>query len=471
MLKNMTVGSPAKHILIFSLPILLGNLFQQLYNVSDILIVGRLIGVNALAALGATAPIFFMCMMIAFGFTGGLTVITAQRFGAGDEDGVRRSITHCFVASTTLSVMMSILLSVFLKPLLRAMNIPLEIFDEAYRFMIILCAGFVMIVFYNLLAGFIRAVGDSKTPLYFLIFSTILNVIFNIILIYNFHFGVAGSALGTVSAISISVVLCLYWIKRKFPMMHLRKQDWKIDAQFMKQHLWIGVPMALQFSVLSLSMLIIQSVCNAFGKEIIAAFTAALRIEQLATQPLLALGLTMATFAAQNWGAGKLGRIRTGVRFSALLSLIFSLFLALLVRYVGSSMIAVFIKDGDSFIINAGKDYLSISTMFYFFLSMIFVFRNTLQGMGRAFIPLMASLTELIMRAFAAIYLAKILGYVGIFWAGPIAWLGGAVVVTIGYYVTIYHLKVIRDQNYFKNNQRKISLKASINHVNQIPGE
>ena len=471
MIQNMSVGSPLKHILAFSLPILIGNLFQQLYNISDILIVGRLIGVNALAALGATAPIFFMCLLVAFGFTGGLTVVTAQRFGAGDDEGVRRSITHCFIASTSLTLLLSILLAIFLKPLLVVMNIPQEIMSDAHRFMVIMCGGFVMIVFYNLLAGFIRAVGDSKTPLYFLIFSTILNVLFNFVLIYYFNFGVAGSALGTVSAISISVFLCLIYMYHKFPLMRLHKKDWRIDWAFMKQHLVIGVPMALQFSVLSLSMMIIQSVCNSFGKDIIAAFTAALRIEQLATQPLMALGLAMATFSAQNWGAAKIGRIRHGVRLSAVISLAFSLCLALLVRYVGSDMIAVFIKGGDPFIISAGKAYLSISTMFYFFLGMIFVFRNTLQGMGRAFIPLLASLTELIMRSVAAIYLAKALGYKGIFWAGPIAWLGGAVVVTTGYYLTIYHLKAKRDKDFFKNNQRKISLKASINHVNQIPGE
>lgn len=468
MIQNMTVGSPTKHILAFSLPILIGNLFQQLYNISDILIVGRLIGVNALAALGATAPIFFMCLLVAFGFTGGLTVITAQRFGANDADGVRQSITHCFMASMSLSLLISILLAVFLKPLLVTMNIPEEIMPDAHRFMMIMSGGFVMIVFYNLLAGFIRSVGDSKTPLYFLIFSTVLNVLFNFILIYNFGFGVAGSALGTVSAITISVVLCLIYMYRKFPLMRLTKKDWRLNWRFMKEHLVIAVPMALQFSVLSLSMLIVQSVCNAFGKEIIAAFTAALRIEQLATQPLMALGLAMATFSAQNWGAGKVDRIRKGVCFSASASLVFSLLLAVLVRYVGANMIAVFVKGEDPFIIEAGKTYLSISTTFYFFLGMIFVFRNTLQGMGKAFIPLIAGLTELVMRSFAAIYLAKVIGYKGIFWAGPIAWFGAATVVSVGYYVTIRHLKdnSATDKEFFKNNQRKISLKASINHIN-----
>ncbi len=471
MIQNMTTGSPAKLILAFGLPILIGNLFQQLYNISDILIVGRLLGVSALAAVGATAPIFFVFLLVAFGFTGGLTVITAQRFGAGDYNGMRKSITHCLMASGILCVFIMICLIVFLHPLLKIMNVPAEILQDAYNFMAVLSGGLVMIVFYNLLSGFIRALGDSRTPLYFLIFSTILNILFNFILIYYCNMGVVGSATGTVASVSVAVILCMWYIYKKFPIMHLSKKDWIYDHQFMKNHLYIAVPMAVQFSVLSLSMMILQSVCNSFGADIIAAFTAALRIEQLATQPLVALGIAMATYSAQNWGAGAISRIRRGVMIAGFASLSISVLMSLSVRYVGEEMISIFLKEDNLFIIDTGKKYLSISTLFYFFLGMIFIFRNTLQGMGKSFIPLIASLVELGARSFSAIYLAHIIGYTGIFYASPIGWFGAALVVMIGYVLTIRGLECKKSKNYFKENSHKIRIAATINHINQSPGE
>jgi len=470
MIKNLTQGSPLKLIFMFCLPILIGNLFQQLYNISDILIVGRLIGVHALAAVGATAPIFFVFLLISFGFAGGLTVVTAQRFGANDLKGMRASMTHAFMASGVLSVLMSVILIFFLKPILRLMNVPSEIEHDAYVFMSILSFGLVIMVFYNLFFGFVRALGDSKTPLYFLIFSTILNIALNFVLIYFFKFGVAGSALGTVLSISIAFLLFVFYVYRKFPIIHLQKSDWRFNKKMLKEQLSISIPMSVQFSVLSISMMVIQSACNSFGSDVIAAFTAALRIEQLATQPLLALGITMATFSAQNWGAGKLSRIRQGVRLTAITSLIISVLMSLMVRYVGKNMISIFLNENNDFIINVGKTYLSISTLFYFFLSMIFIFRNTLQGMGKAILPLMASLTELFVRSFAAVYLAKKMGYTGIFYASPIAWVGAMLVVTIGYFITIKKIKAKKSKTFFNQNKAKIELKATINTTTQTPG-
>ncbi|HCU59093.1 MAG TPA: MATE family efflux transporter [Alphaproteobacteria bacterium] len=441
MIQNLTAGKPSKLILLFCLPLLIGNLFQQLYNITDTLIVGRLLGVNALAAVGATAPIFFVFLLIAFGFAGGLTVITAQRFGAGDIKGVRSSVTHAIRACAVLCFLMTFILIFCLKPILRLMNVPLEIEKDAYTFMSILSFSLVVIVFYNLLFGVVRALGDSKTPLYFLIFSTLLNIAFNFVLIYFFKFGVAGSALGTFLAISIAFILCGAYVYCKYPVLHLQKSDWRFDPHMLKSQLNVALPMSVQFSVLSVSMMVIQGACNSFGPDVIAAFTAALRIEQLATQPLLALGMAMATYSAQNWGAGKISRIRQGVRLTALWSLILSILMSLAVRYIGRDMISVFLPEENNFIIETGKTYLSISTLFYFFLGLIFIFRNTLQGMGKAIIPLVASLTELFVRSVAAVYFAKLMGYKGIFYASPIAWIGATLVVTVGYILTIKNLR------------------------------
>lgn len=440
MIQDMTVGNPTKLILKFAVPLLIGNIFQQLYQISDIIIVGRLIGINALAAVGASAPIFFVVILVTLGFTGGLTVITAQRFGAKDAEGVRRSVTHSLIAAFGLSLTMTAFLVAFMRPLLHLMNVPAEIMDDAYNFMIVLSYSLVMIVAYNLLSGFIRALGDSKTPLYFLIFSTLLNIILNFCLIYFFKFGVVGSAIGTAIAISISAISCLVYMRKKFPLLRIRKQDWKIDRRYMMAHLNIAVPMAVQFSILSLGLMFVQSVCNSFGADTIAAFTAALRIEQLATQPMIALGIAMATYSAQNCGAGMIGRIRNGVRNSSLISLSFSIFIALIVRFVGEEMIGIFLEDNNTVIIETARQYLNISTLFYFFLGQIFIYRNTLQGMGDSLIPLLAGIMELVMRSFAAAYLAQKLGYIGICYASPIAWIGASSVVFIGYVITMRKL-------------------------------
>ncbi len=449
MINDLTVGHPLKLIVQFALPLLLGNLFMQLYQVSDMMIVGHLISVNALAAIGASTPIYMVFLMIAFGFTGGLTVITAQRFGAHDEDGVRKSVFHCLLASLILSAILTTVLLVFLTPILKLMNMPAEIFDLAYDFMYVIAWSTSLIILYNLLSGFIRALGDSKTPLYFLIFSSLINIVLNFIFINHFKLGVVGSALGTLVS---NLCACYAYMWKKFPLLRLKKEYMHYDSQIMKEHLKLAFPMALQFSILSVSIMIVQSVCNSFGADVIAAFAAAFRIEQFVVQPMLAIGLAMATFTAQNWGANLLSRIRRGVRYAFMIttSIIIG-FLAM--RQFGQDMIAWFIDTGDNsgnndtaLILEIGKQYLVISTMFYVFFGAIFVFRNTIQGMGKPIIPLFSSLTELLTRAYAAIYLAKVIGYKGIMYASPISWAAAGTLVIIGYnyYVHIFKSQTFR---------------------------
>lgn len=444
MINDLTIGHPLKCIIKFAIPLLLGNLFMQLYQISDMIIVGHLIDVSALAAIGASAPIYMVFLMIAFGFTGGLTVITAQRFGAKDEDGVRKSVFHCMLSSLILSIAITAGLLCGLRRILITMNIPADIFQQAYDFMYILSWSSVLIIMYNLLSGFIRALGDSKTPLYFLIFCTLLNIVLNFIFINNFHWGVKGSAAGTLVSNGISLIICWIYMWKKFPLLRLKKSYMHYEHKVMKEHLRIALPMTLQFSILSFSILIVQSVCNLFGTDVIAAFTTAFRVEQFATQPLLAIGLAMATYSAQNWGANLLSRIRRGVRYAFLISTLISIFGFILVRQIGESMISMFIDTGQEntgndivFILETGKQYLVISTMFYFFLGLIFVFRNTIQGMGKPLLPLLSSLTELITRVFAAEYLAVAIGYKGIMYASPISWVSAGLLVLAGYYYYI----------------------------------
>ncbi len=438
MIKDLTSGNSLKLILLFSIPILIGNVFQQMYQLADIFIVGRLLGENALAAVGASAPIYFTFLILAFSFTGGLTAITAQRFGAGDYDGVRRSITHSIRASLTLSVILTLLLVITLKRLMHILHVPTAIYEDSYNFIMILGLAMVLIVAFNLLSGFIRALGDSKTPLYFLIFSSVLNIIFNLLLIKYVGLGVIGSAVGTVIAITISVICCVIYIKRNYPILRLRKEDWIYDSTFMREHLNIAIPMSIQFSILAFSIMVMQAVCNSFGEKIIVGFTIALRIEQLATQPLMAIGLAMATFVAQNYGAGKLPRIRDAVRKTCLTSLILSIIMSAVMFFFGSHIIGSFLEHPDPFVVQIGVSYLSVSIMFYFFLGMIFIFKNTLQSMGKPLYPVISGVVELGIRFFAAVWLASKIGYPGIYYASPLAWVGGALVVIIGYYNYVY---------------------------------
>lgn len=444
MIKDLTKGAPLKLILLFSIPLLIGNIFQQLYNLADIVIVGRTLGVKALASVGAVAPLFFLIMFAIAGMTNGFAIITGQKFGSGDVQGVRRSSAVSIILSTIVTILFSVLCAILMKPILFMMNVPQDIFYDAYLYIQICVLGLITANFYNLLASILRALGDSKTPLYFLIFASILNIFLALLFILKFHMGVPGSAIAVVISQGFSVILCLLYIKKRFPILHLKKSDWvfkkenrKEDIDFIYEHLKVGFPMAMQFSILGISMLIIQSVCNTFGADIIAAFTAALRIEQIATMPMISFGVALSAFVAQNFGAKNINRIRYGVIKTSMINLTLSLIMAFVMRYWGTHIVGIFIGNDKTQVIKIAHDYLWISTIFYFFLGQIFIFRNALQGMGKPLIPLTSSFAELMIRSFAAVYLAVKFGYYGIFYSGPIAWIIASIILSIGYFINI----------------------------------
>ena len=449
MINDMTKGSPLKLILLFSVPLLIGNIFQQLYNLADIVIVGRTLGINALAAVGATSPLFFLIMFVVVGMTNGFAVITGQRFGAKDVDGVRRSVVVSIIIGTLFTIFFSIICASLMNPILGWMNVPDEIYHDAFWYIQIVIIGLIISCFYNLLASIVRALGDSKTPLYFLIFASVLNIFLAPLFFLKFHWGVPGSAIAVLVSQGVSAILCVFYIKKRFPILHLKKQDWifkreerKEDLAFIWEHLRVGMPMAVQFSILGIGILIIQSVCNTFGANVIAAFTAALRIEQIATMPMISFGVALAAYVAQNYGAMNFSRIRQGVKKTSVINLVLSIVMALIMHFWGSDIVRIFLGNSNQEIIKIARSYLFISTMFYFFLGQIFIFRNALQGMGQTVIPLTASTAELLVRSFAAVYLAVKFSYFGIFYAGPIAWVSASVIVAAGYFIRIG--KIIR---------------------------
>ena len=457
MINDLTKGAPLKLMLLFSIPLLIGNIFQQFYNIADIIIVGRTLGMTALASVGAVSPLFFLIMFIIVGMTNGFAVITGQRFGAKDYEGVRRSVTMSTILSTVFTITFTIICAAAMHHILFLMNVPQEIYKDAYYYIQIVVIGLIVANFYNLLASIIRALGDSMTPLYCLIIASVLNIFLALLFILEFHMGVPGSAFALVLSQAFSALLCVWYVKKHFPILHLKKKDWIIDWKkefnFALAHLKVGIPMAVQFGILGLSLLIIQSVCNTFGPDVIAAFTAALRIEQMATLPMISFGVALAAYVAQNFGAGNFSRIRFGVKKASLINVILSIVMAFIMHFWGEHLVRIFVGYQNEDIVKIAHDYLFRSSLFYFFLAQIFIYRNALQGLGRAVIPMLAAVGELLMRSFAAIYLAAKIGYFGVFYAGPIAWVAASIVLAAGYYSTIKQF-ILKTQQKLRKNRR-----------------
>ena len=445
MITDMTQGNPLKHILLFSVPLLIGNIFQQLYNIADLVIVGRTLGVEPFAAVGAVSPLFFLIVFVLVGLTNGFAVVTGQRYGAKDFQGVKNSVVVSTILCVVITLIYTIICSMFMDPILHWMNVPENIYQNAYWYVEIIVLGLLSTTIYNMLASIIRALGDSKTPLYFLIAASIANIILALIFIQVFHMGVPGSAVAVILSQVIAIILCLIFVKYKFPILHLKKTDWmiKFDKDFYDsayEHLRVGIPMAIQFSIIGIGIIIIQSVCNTFGSNVIAAVTAALRIEQIATMPMMSFGVALAAYVAQNFGARKFKRIRLGIIKTSTINVVLSIVMAFVMRFWGTNIIGAFIGTATKDIIDIAHQYLLISTIFYFFLGQIFIYRNALQGMGETLFPLLACIAELLVRSFAAVYLAVKFGYIGMFYSGPIAWVSASSILFLGYFGSIKHI-------------------------------
>lgn len=443
--KELTSGSPIKLITFFMLPIFLGNIFQQLYNLVDALIVGRIIGINALAAVGATSPIIFMIISFIFASTQGFTVITAQKFGAREYDLVKKSLAASIVLSAALTIIVTLISAPFSYQMLAFLRTPADIIHMADTYLFIMLVGIFATVFYNLSSNIIRALGDSKTPLYFLIFASILNVFLDIYFIVNLKMGIVGAGWATVLSQAISTILCLAFMFWKFPILRLKKEDWIVSKDFYMEHLRVGIPMGFQMSVLSIGIIALQFVLNGFGSVAVAAFTTAMRVDQLFTQVYLALGATMAVFAAQNFGAKKLSRIKEGAKASILIAFITSIFSILVLTFFSGDLVALFMSEVDPEVVRLAEIYLHILMIFFFFLGVLLIFKNILQGMGSVMAPLASGIAELIARTACAFIFGHYFGYVGICTATPAAWAAAALVLFIGYKISlIKHVKTIR---------------------------
>lgn len=448
MTNDMTKGSPLKIFILFSIPLLIGNIFQQLYSMVDTIIVGKCIGVEALAAVGATGAMSFLIIGFLIGLTGGFAVIAAQRYGAKDMDGLRHSVGTSIILCVFTTVVLTTISILTTKPLLRAMNTPDNIMADAKEYIMIIYIGIACTMFYNMIACILRAIGDSRTPLYFLIVSSILNIVLDLVFILNFKMGVAGAAWATVISQGVSGVLCFIYTKRKYEILKLSRKDFRYNSKFAWKHWALGLPMALQFSVTAIGVIVLQGALNLFGSTKIAAYTAACKVEQLVTQPAGTFGVTMANYAGQNLGAGRIDRVKEGVRKCSIITLIFAVGAAVILLVFGKPLTMLFIDSKQLMsiqneVLSSAQTYLTIIAIFLPVLNMLFVYRNALQGVGRSLMPFMAGVFELIARTICAFTLPAVFGFAGICLAGPIAWFAAAIPLGIAYHIVIKKVEAI----------------------------
>lgn len=434
MTNDMTQGSPLKIFIFFSIPLLIGNIFQQLYSMVDTIIVGRFVGVDALAAVGSTGSMFFLVNGMILGLTSGFGVLVSQKFGAKDEAGVKKAVASNITLTLISTFLMTVIALIVKNPLLRMMNTPENIFDNANTYITIIFAGLITQALYNMSAGILRALGDSKTPLYFLIISSILNVILDLVFIINFKMGVSGAAYATNIAQGFSAVLCLIYSYKRFQVLRLKKEDFKVETHYYTKHLKIGVPMGLQFSVTAVGIIIVQSAINVFGSIVIASYTASSKVLQLVMQPSISFGVTIATYAGQNLGAGRFDRIKNGMKIMNKVSIVTSLIAGAILIFLGKYFVTLFIENPTPEIFSYAQQVFNYSAVFFIPLGFIFVYRNVLQGMGESFVPMMAGVYELVARSIVAFTLPKFIGFTGICLSDPIAWIAAAVPLMITYY-------------------------------------
>lgn len=425
MQKDMTRGPILPLIFQFLLPLFVGNVFQQLYNMADMIIVGRYVGAGALAAVGSTGTLMFLVLGFALGITAGFGILTSQRFGAKDEAGVRRSVANGTLLALLLSAVMTLLSTAAVPWFLDLLNTPADILEDARTYITIIFQGLFTSVFYNMASVFLRSVGNSRAPLFFLVFSACLNVGLDLLCIIQFGMGVAGAALATVVSQGISVLLCIVYILKKEPVLVPEKKDWGLYAYETREQLRMGVPMALQFSITASGIMIAQSAINLFGSAAAAAYTAASKVSMLLTQGCLSMGQTMATYAGQNFGKGDLERIRQGVKKAFQMMLLYSILAAAVLHFLLPFLMGFFFSgDGEiRELMPWARTYGDIAMWFYLPLSLIFICRNAMQGVGYALAPTLCGVFELVARGLTALVGMRTHSYAISAACDPMAWL------------------------------------------------
>lgn len=419
---SMTEGSPARLILMFTLPMLVGNLFQQFYNMVDSIVVGRFVGANALAAVGATGSINFLFFSLSFGISAGVGVVVSQAFGAEKPDMVERAIANGLYLLAIVSVIVSILGVMLARPILALLNTPQAILDDAVIYMQVSCAGILAIAAYNGVAAILRALGDSKTPLYFMLVSCFINIVLDLVFVLQFNWSVFGVAFATVIAQLVAAIGSFIYACHTISFFRVRKEYRAFRKDIAGKCFQLGLPIALQNSMIAVSCVFLQRVVNGFGESVVAANTALGRIEQIVQQPYGSLGAAITTYTGQNIGAGKVDRVKQGYRVGFISVVIISLVMLIPGQFFGEQIVGIFVQDAE--VIAIGAKGLAITSLFYFFLGMIYVARSVLNGAGDAVYAMINGLMEVAGRVGFAIPLTAIpfIGMWGVFLTTGLTW-------------------------------------------------
>lgn len=423
MVKDMTNGSPSKHILGFAVPMLFGMLFQQFYNLVDTIIVGKTLGVEALAGVGATGSINFMIIGFCMGVCNGFVIPVAQCFGAKKPADLRKYVFNGYICSIVFAILLTLASVIFCRRILIIMNTPADIIDHAYNYIVVIFIGIPTVFLYNMVSGVIRSLGDSKTPVVFLVLSSIINVVLDFFLILVCKMGVAGAGWATVTSQLISGLTCLIYMHKKYDILKGDKSERVLDRRFITNLCMNGVPMGLQYSITAIGSTILQAAVNTLGSTYVAAMTAGSKMFNFTCCPFDALGSTMATYAGQNVGAAKIKRLGQGVRSAMIIGSVYSV-LSLIALYFTTDYIALlFVNASETTIIALTRQFILASACFYIPLTGVNVVRFCIQGMGFSVFAISAGILEMIGRAFAAIILIPSIGFMGACLASPIAWI------------------------------------------------
>ncbi len=420
--RDMTVGSPMKLILGFSIPLLLGFLCQQFYSVVDTIIVGQFLGVEALAGVGATGSVNFMVIGFCSGVCSGFAIPVAQKFGAKDYSAMRAFVANSAWLSMIFAFVMTIVVALLCRNILTWMNTPEDIFENAYSYILIIFLGIPATYLYNILSGIIRSMGDSRTPLLFLLLSSGLNIGLDVLCIVAFKMGVAGAAVATVVSQLISGLLCLYYMIKKFEILHITGEEWRVNHDYMKILCGMGIPMGLQYSITAIGGVVLQTSVNTLGSLEVASVTAGGKVSMFFSCPFEAMGSTMATYGGQNVGAKKLERLDSGLKACILLGACYSLIALVVMYFFGADLAMLFVDAGEVEILANARKLLVINSAFFIPLALVNIIRFMIQGMGFSTFAILAGVFEMIARTLTGLILVPMLGFTGACCAGPMAW-------------------------------------------------
>lgn len=438
---DMTVGSPMRAIFRFAVPLILGYILQQMYLIIDTVIVGRWIGVNALAAIGASTSIMFLIMGFCNGSCAGFAIPVAQAFGAKDFRKMRTYVSNSYRIAITFAVVITLLSCLFCKKILHLVNTPLEVFDDAYIFLMLQFAAIPFTIGYNLLAGQIRALGNSKQPFYFLITASVVNILLDVLLILILGLGVEGAGIATLLSQAFSVCLCIRFIKKKMQILIPQGEERDFDNKKISILLNNGVPMGLQFSITGIGIIMLQSANNALGITCVAAFIAAMRIKYLFTCVFENIGVAMATYCGQNLGAKKMERISQGVRAAIKMMLIFFVFSFIVITPFADDMMTLFVDKGEAEVVTYAAEFMRIACYFYPCLGLLTIFRYSIQGLGYSNLSMMSGVMEMIARCGVSLWLVPAFMWTGVCYGDPVAWLMADMFLLPAFWWLFKHLK------------------------------